>query len=547
MNQRKGLDCIVIGHNDVDFHSVENDMARVQNHSGAYLDLKMNTVDYHGERMPYMTLLNRILEKATGVTNNLHLCELPHLGSVYLKSFLCRRGFNVEVVNFFNAEKERLVELLDQGANAVAITTTLYVHHQPIADIIKFIRRYNTTAKIIVGGPYVFNLCSTVDVTGRDFLLREIGADFYVNDSQGELTLAQVVGELRNSKNRNFSSIPNLLYSEGNKYISTERAVENNDMNENSIDWRYFDPDFCSPTVQMRTARSCAFKCSFCRYPSTAGPLNLASIDVIERELSLLHQMGAKNVVFIDDTFNVPLQRFKDICRMIIKNKYDFNWFSFFRCSNSDDEAFDLMMESGCRGVFLGIESGDANILKLMNKAANVDRYQYGIEKLKKRGILTFASVIIGFPGETDESVHNTMKLLEEASPTFYRAELYYHYTNVPIHSRAEVLGINGAGYSWKHNTMDWRGASEHVKEMYRTLKGPTILPSYMFDFWSIPYLIGKGMTVDQLIGFTTQAQQMLLRGIEESSPDIDEQEAALVSTLGSFNTNSNGDMPPRI
>jgi radical SAM PhpK family P-methyltransferase len=536
MTQKKSLDCIIIGHNDFDFHAIENDLVRTQHYSGAYMDLKMNTVDYYGDRMPYMGLLNRVLNKATGVANNLHLCELPHLGAAYLKSFLCKRGFNVEIINFFNAEKERLLMLLDQGANAVAITTTLYIHHEPIVDIVKFIRRYNKSVKIIVGGPHIFNVCATVDVSGRDFILREMGADFYINDSQGELTLAQVLNELRNKKDQNFSSVPNLLYSNGRTYSSTNRIIENNDMNENSINWDYFETDFCKPTVQIRTARSCAFKCSFCRYPATAGQLNLASIDVIERELSLLREMGVKNIVFIDDTFNVPLQRFKDICKMIIKNKFDFNWFSFFRCSNSDDQAFDLMRESGCRGVFLGIESGDARILKLMNKAVNVERYQYGIEKLKERGILTFASVIVGFPGETDDSVHNTMKLLEESSPTFYRAELYYHYTNVPIHNQAETLGISSAGYSWKHNTMDWRRASDYVKKIYTTLKGPIILPSYMFDFWSIPYLIGKGMTVDQIIGFTSRAQQILLRGLEEPCPNIDEQETALISILRSFN-----------
>jgi hypothetical protein len=65
---------------------------------------------------------------------------------------------------------------------------------------------------------------------------------------------------------------------------------------------------------------------------------------------------------------------------------------------------------------------------------------------------------------------------------------------------------------------------------MYTTLKGPIILPSYMFDFWSIPYLIGKGLTIDQIIGFTSQAQQILLRGLDESCPNIDEQEKAMIS-----------------
>jgi radical SAM PhpK family P-methyltransferase len=530
MSRKNNLDCIIIGHNDLGFRNIESALARTQHHSGAYADLKTNTVDYYGERMPYMNLLNRVLNKATGTTNNLHVCEIPHSGAAYLKSFLCKRGFDVEIVNFFNTEKERLLTLLDQGANAVAITTTLYIHHDPIVDIVKYIRRYNKDVKIIVGGPHIFNVCAMTDPLMRDFIIRGIGADFYINDSQGELTLARVLNELRNRNNQSYSSIPNLLYSEGDRYLSTNRVIENNDMDENSVDWSYFDAGFCRPTVQVRTARSCAFKCSFCRYPATAGELNLTSVDVIERQLSALHAMGVKNVVFVDDTFNVPLTRFKDICRMMIKNKYDFNWFSFFRCANSDDQAFDLMKESGCRGVFLGIESGDPNILKLMNKAAKPERYRYGIGKLKERGILTFASIIVGFPGETDESVHNTMNLLAEACPTFYRAELYYHYTNVPIHDQAETLGISSAGYSWKHSTMDWRRASECVGEMYTTLKGPIILPSYMFDFWSIPYLIGKGLTIDQIIGFTSQAQQILLRGLDESCPNIDEQEKAMIS-----------------
>ena len=87
-----------------------------------------------------------------------------------------------------------------------------------------------------------------------------------------------------------------------------------------------------------------------------------------------------QNVVFIDDTFNVPLPRFKDICRLMIRKNYRFNWFSYFRCSNSDEEAIDLMARSGCKGVFLGIESGSPHILQAMNKAATIEKYADGIE-----------------------------------------------------------------------------------------------------------------------------------------------------------------------
>lgn len=527
------LDCLIIGHNDMDFQTVRLELEKIGKHSGAYNDLKANSVLFHGKRITYMNLLNQTLKKATGTDYHLHACELPHLGAAYLKSFLCKRDFNVEIVNSFNQEKERLKELLAQSPKAVAITTTLYVDYSPIVEIVEFVRQHNPYTKIIVGGPHVYTICSDHEPETQDFIFKEIGADIYIFDSQGELTLSKIMAELRSGQNPlDLSGIPNLTYTSDNvQFHRTPRLVEDNDMDENAVDWGYFDPDYYAPTVQTRTARSCAFKCSFCRYPAFAGSLNLTSLDVLERELQLLHATGVKNVVFIDDTFNVPLPRFKDICRMMTKNQFGFNWFSFFRCSNADDEAFDLMKESGCKGVFLGIESGDPRILKNMNKFADADRYRYGIGKLKERDIITFATIIVGFPGETQESIRNTMNFLQETSPMFYRLELYYHYTNVPIHKDAEKYGIRGTGYSWKHNTMDWKEAGEHLRMMYKTINGPHILPGYMFDFWSIPYLLGKGLTVEQIAEFAATAQEILVQGLDNDEiPNTEQQEEKLLS-----------------
>jgi p-methyltransferase len=525
MSTSNNLDCVIIGHNDMDFNLVYEEVKKIGRHSGAYNDLKANSVLVGGERLTYMDLLNRTLKEATGRDHRLYACELPHLGAAYLASFLRRRDFNVEVVNSFNFDQERLRELLlTRSPNSVAITTTLYVDYSPIVDVVRFVRRHNPRTKIIVGGPHVFSICSDRDEATQDYIFQEIGADIYIFDSQGELTLSKTLAKLRQSPSApDLGDVPNLTYtSDTGQFRRTPRVVEDNDMDENAVDWSRFDPSYYAPTVQMRTARSCAFKCAFCRYPAFAGSLNLTSLEVVERELQTLHAAGVKNVVFIDDTFNVPLPRFKDLCRMMIRNRFDFNWFSFFRCSNADDEAFDLMKESGCKGVFLGIESGDPRILKNMNKFADVDRYRYGIRMLKERGILTFATIIVGFPGENEESIRNTTNFLQETSPTFYRLELYYHYTTVPIHKEADKYGIRGTGYSWKHNSMDWRQASEHLRRMYKTIQGPCLLPGYMFDFWSIPYLMGKGFTLEQIEGFAAAAQEILVQGLDDDAPAPD-------------------------
>ncbi|MCI0486638.1 MAG: PhpK family radical SAM P-methyltransferase [Blastocatellia bacterium] len=529
--QSDKLDCIIIGHNDLDFRLVEDDLKKTDNYCGAYKDLKANSVNLRGERMTYMNLLNRTLKTATGKEPNLHMGTLPHLGAIVLKNFLDKRRFATEIINSFNFDRDRLADLLASSPRAVAITTTLYVENTPIIEIVDFIRRHNPETKIIVGGPHIFNLCSTQEQRSLEFICQMIGADIYIFDSQGELTLSLVLEELRRGNSEDLSHVPNLIYTSDNKtFHTTKQVIEDNPIDESSIDWKLFDVEFYTPTVQIRTARSCAFSCSFCKYPAMAGPLNLISLDVIERELRHLDSSGVKNLVFIDDTFNVPFPRFKDICRMMIRNEFSFDWYSFFRCSNADDEAFDLMEKSRCKGVFLGIESGDQTILKDMNKFSSVDRYKYGIGRLKERGITTFASIIVGFPGETEASVRNTMDFLEETSPDFYRAELYYHYVNVPIHQQAEKFGIRGAGYSWKHNTMDWKQAVGLAHTMYKTIKGPSVLPGYMFDFWAIPYLTGKGFTVGQIKDFTRIAQEIMVEGLDDTVPDTQDQERRLVA-----------------
>src|SRR5262249_29597169 len=151
--------------------------------------------------------------------------------------------------------------------------------------------------------------------------------------------------------------------------------------------------------------------------------------------------------------FNVPLPRFKDLLRMMVRNDFDFQWYSYFRCSNADDETFDLLAKSGCAGVFLGLESGDQTLLKNMNKFATLERYRVGIRELKARGIPPSVSLIVASPGDTPQSVKTTTNFMTEPAPVFSRVELYSHRRSLPSHKDAEKYGIVGEDLSWTHNT----------------------------------------------------------------------------------------------
>lgn len=527
MKQDTTIDCIIIGYNDVSFSSLWNEAKQLDAFSGKQWALMLESVEYQGERVSYDFLLNENdhLTQKKGKGTNLHVYNLPNLGICYLYSYLKKRKFNVEFINFFTEEKQRLASLLNGNPKSVAITTTLYTDSAPLIEIVRFIKQHNADTTIIVGGPHVYNLCLLYQDRPmlQDAVLQDIDADIYVNDSQGELALSLILHELKHRTTPDFSSIPNLIFQKGDSLCRTVREPENNGLDDNAVNWHDFDRSFLAPTVPVRTARSCAYKCAFCNFPHFAGPLNLTSLDVVEKELSQLSDAGVRQIIFIDDTFNVPLPRFKKLCKIMLERKFGFDWFSYFRCSNADDETFDLMQESGCKGVFLGIESGDQSMLNKMNKEVKIERYKYGIQKLKEHDIITFASFILGFPGETRETALNTLTFIEETAPMFYRVTPYYHYPLTPIAKQAKKYGIQGGGYSWKHDTMDWREACGLIEIMYRTIRQSIILPTHALDFWIIPYLMGYGISIDEIKQFLGYGQDLLLKSLEApiQSPDL--------------------------
>jgi radical SAM PhpK family P-methyltransferase len=524
---RPDLDCLVIGYYEPPFEEYEAAIRRFGERSVAYRDLRFSFVSVDEHELNYVDLLNHVYERGHGIPESgrretFLSGDIPNLAAVYLCSFLRRRELSADYINLFAYERDRLIECLAKKPLCVAITTTFYVLSAPVIDIVNCIRRHDPTVKIVVGGPLIANYFrqrqnDTLTIRGskmanQDSLrsaLEDIGADVYVNESQGEFTLTQIVMALKNGTP--LAQVANIAYWDGGELRITRAEHENNLLDDNLIDWSGLDDGRIGATVQTRTARSCAFNCAFCNYPTRAGKLALASIAAVERELDSIRALGTvKNVVFIDDTFNVPLNRFKEICRLMIDRRYEFNWFSYLRCSNVDDEAIALAAESGCKGVFLGIESGSPQILKNMNKAATIEKYAHGIAKLREHRILTFASFIVGFPGETWETVEETIAFIQRHLPDYYRAQVWYSEPGTPIDRERARYGIEGHGFLWRHATMDSTTAMSHIEEMFLRVKASQWLPQWSFDFWIIPYLLGRGITLDQFREFMVGANALL-------------------------------------
>lgn len=519
--RRNGCDCVVIGYNDWDFRRFMEALEPSRSYSSAYVNVLKNTVFVDGQRLLYNEFLGHLMTKASGRFHRYNAFEVASLGGCYLTSYLRRRGYEAALVNFFSYDREQLARILADVPRVAVITTTFYFMPQPVQEIVAFIRERSPDTAIVVGGPYIFNVSRDYVPPVQDKVLADIGADIYIIDSQGERTLTRVVEALKADDRGALQTIPNLIIRAAGGFTRTVREVETNDLDQEREDWERFDPRLVTPVTYLRTARSCAFACAFCSYPDMAGPLTLKSIQTVEAELQALKAMGGRFIVFIDDTFNVPLPRFKHLLRMMIANRFDFRWVSFLRCSNVDEEALDLAAASGCYGVVLGIESGDQRVLDNMHKSARLDRYEWGIRELHRRGIATSASFIIGFPGETRQTVERTIDFIERTAPTFYVAEQYFYSKQTPVSRNAAAFDLRGGGYTWQHSTMNWSESAELVGHVYRSVTSSRILPLYGLGMWGLPYLETKGFNLEMVKRFAELAQPMLISSMDDdAAPD---------------------------
>lgn len=413
----------------------------------------------------------------------------------YLGTYLQRRGISFDYVSSFVDEKDLLIQKLKKDIKAVAISTTFCQSIDTVNEMVKFVKINNPSVKVIVGGPFIVSVLQQVGESERQILLRRVGADFYIDSYKGEYPLVDIIYAIKNCLS--FEQIVNIYYKQGGKYIITKRIAEESNLEDNMVDWKLF-ADRVGKCVSVRTSISCPFSCAYCAFPQNAGKYATVSIQAIERELNSIEQTGKVKIIgFIDDTFNVPPNRFKEILRMMVNNKYDFKWYSYFRCQYADEETVELMKKSGCNGVFLGFESGNQEMLNRMNKSVTIEELKKGHTLLKNYEITTIGLFFIGFPGETTNTVKDTVNFIEEIQPIFYSVQPWFCDVSTPVWIEKEKLKINGFGYKWAHETMDFNTAVESINEMRLIIKNSTELR--LGDYAYILQLIDEGMNIQKV------------------------------------------------
>lgn len=173
---------------------------------------------------------------------------------------------------------------------------------------------------------------------------------------------------------------------------------------------QYRMPLIKGPFTFIVTSRGCPAGCTFCiKHVSYQYSVRLRSPEKIIEELWRLKSLGIHNIHMYADLFTVNRDQVVELCELMIAEDIQIKWTCNSRVDYVDEEMLQLMGEAGCWLISWGIESGNAQILKHVRKGANPDIAERALRWAKQAGIKNWGYFIIGLPGETEETIRETI------------------------------------------------------------------------------------------------------------------------------------------
>jgi radical SAM superfamily enzyme YgiQ (UPF0313 family) len=418
-----------------------------------------------------------------------------HLSGAYYESLLAPSGIDLRHVNC--ADRLELERLAGRYApRYVCFSTSFMVEVPTIVDGLQRVRAAWPDAVLLVGGFMLGELERDVGPGVFGQFMRAWGADAYVMSAMGEEALMGILEA--GTTDLSGLELPEtyVRMPDGGYRKSSGVEEEGLPLDDSWVRWDRVDPSSLYHTVHLRTARSCKFRCSFCSLFVVEGGLAFAEPETLRKELtSLRSQPHVRSIVFTDDTFNVPQKRFEELVRVL--DDFDYEWYSFYRSQFAKEDTVRQMRDSGCKGVFLGLESVDDQVLKNMNKAATVSSYERGLEQLQKYEIPSHANFIIGFPGDTPENAQRVVDFVDKWDLPFFSVSPWFLAPSTPIYDKREEFGVTGRYYNWEHATMNSQQAIELEQWMIKQPKTSVYMSQLSSDhFWTEIMLYGNGYSV---------------------------------------------------
>ncbi|MEQ8170102.1 MAG: radical SAM protein [Candidatus Eremiobacterota bacterium] len=353
-------------------------------------------------------------------------------GLLSLATVLKQKGYDVEILSFTYLFTQKIIDyspdqmkkleimcdfIINKKPDIVGFTTMCNSFHNSLL-LAELIKKRDDKIKIILGGPQTSVF--------PERILKEFAFIDLICYGEGENKIEAII---KGIEHNDLTSVPGIVYRENNLI----RRNEDNGMVRNLDELPELDYDLIPYfseliKISIHTGRGCPYKCVFC---STSNfwqrKYRTKSIEGICKEIETVKKKLKKDDLFFEftnDNICVDYNFFTGLCKAL--KEINIDWMCYVRLDSLDEELIKHMSDSGCKIVFIGMETGSPSMQKYTGKNLNLERVDYVIDNLLKYKIRPIISFISGFPDETEEDLALTLnmfyKLLKKG---VYRCDLH--------------------------------------------------------------------------------------------------------------------------
>jgi anaerobic magnesium-protoporphyrin IX monomethyl ester cyclase len=434
----------------------------------------------------------------------------PPIFQMYAASVARKVGFEVAlwdapVSDMGFAELRDEIDRFSPHVIVQNVSTASFDYDVTLAQLLKAKR----DRVLVMVGPHVTALARQV--------MEEVPQADIISVGEYDETIADIASNVDD-----LTRVRGILFREGNGVIATGPRELITDLDSlpypawDLVDidayWESMFPKTKRPVATVMSSRGCNYQCSFCLYPQVLFQHRLRLRDlnrVIDEMEWLKREFGAEFFYFEDDNFTASWKRVETFCQLLLQRGLKIAWGCLSRTDKVTEERMRLMKESGCFLIKYGVESGVQKTLDAIEKKEILEEIIQAFAVTKKVGIMTHATVMIGAPRETKETIRKTRRFVKKLGPDSVQFSICTPLPGTKFWDECvangwlsydcweDFDGVTGGVLSYpglsrgeireaiQNSYLDYYSSLPHIKQrVKRMIRGPERGSQFLRNFW---------------------------------------------------------------
>ncbi|HEY3403574.1 MAG TPA: radical SAM protein [Ohtaekwangia sp.] len=378
----------------------------------------------------------------------------PPLGLLYIAAYLDKHSIQNTVFDTtFSSKKKFREHVLATQPWVLGMYVNLMTKLN-VLETIQFIRENLPNTKIILGGPEVTH-------SAENFL--RYGAH-YIVIGEGEETTLELIEALRHDPEK-IQSIPGIAFLKDEEFIKTTGREKIKDLDELCIPAREkidlnlyltaWKKHHGKNAISVSTMRGCPYTCKWCSRAVYGLSYRRRSPEKVAEELELIQQKyNPDSLWFVDDVFTIShkwLTAFRDELQ---KRHIQIPYECITRADRLNEDVVKMLKETGCFRVWIGAESGSQKVIDLMDRRVDVNQVRDMIRLVRRYDIESGTFIMLGYPGETEEDIEETIHHLKESNPDHFTITVAYPIKGTELYQEVEALQVTKLDWSQSNDRM---------------------------------------------------------------------------------------------